>query len=77
MPVQPSHRAWVNSILNLEEGVEGKGRVEGEKRDLRLSVEEQELEVLEAAQQGAELLAIGQEAQGAGSRGGTRAAGTS
>lgn len=47
--------------------MEGQGRVEGEEQHLRLSVEEQEIEVLEAAQQGAELHAIGQEAQGTGS----------
>lgn len=67
MPIQPSHRAWVSSILNLEEGVEGQGREEGVEHHLRLSVEEQALEVLEAAQQGAELHDIGREAQGAGS----------
>lgn len=44
--------------------MEGQGQVEGEEQ--RLSTEEQGLEVLEAAQQGAEPPAIGQEAQGAG-----------
>lgn len=47
--------------------MEGQGRVVGKEHHLRLSVEQQGLEVLEAAQQGAELHAIGQEAQEAGS----------
>lgn len=47
--------------------MEGQGRVEGEEQHLRLSMEEQGLELLEAAHQGAELHTIGQEAQGAGS----------
>lgn len=47
--------------------MEGQGQVEGEEQHQRLSVEEQGLEVQEAAQQGAQLHAIGQEAQGAGS----------
>lgn len=47
--------------------MEGQGQVEGEEQRLHHSVEEPGLELLEAAQQGVELHAIGQEAQGAGS----------
>lgn len=47
--------------------MEGQGQVEGEEQHLQLSVEAQGLELLEAARQGAEPHAIGQEEQGAGS----------